>query len=75
MIIIVDILLLRLKLDCDGGYDMAVKGLSIVVKVVLHRMEPGFLAEEEIPDDVDIGRLIAEFSSNAEAISAVVDME
>ena len=31
MTIIVDSLLLRLKLDYDGAYDMAVKGLDIVV--------------------------------------------
>ena len=29
--IIVDSLLLRPKLDCDVGYDMAVKGASVVV--------------------------------------------
>jgi hypothetical protein len=29
--ITVDILLLRPKLDCDRGYDAAVKGLSVVV--------------------------------------------
>ena len=31
MIITVDSLLLRAKLDCDGSYDVAVKGLSVVV--------------------------------------------
>ena len=31
MTITVDSLLSRPKLDCDGGYDAAVKGLSIVV--------------------------------------------
>ena len=29
--ITVDSLLPRSKLDCDGGYDMAVKGSSVVV--------------------------------------------
>ena len=31
MTITVNSLLLRLKLDCDGGYDVAMKGLSVVV--------------------------------------------
>jgi len=29
----------------------------------------------EIPDDVDVRRLIAEFSGNAEVIAAIVDVE
>jgi hypothetical protein len=33
MSITADNLLSRLKLDCDVGYDVAVKGASIVVKV------------------------------------------
>ena len=33
MIIIVDSLLLRPKLDCDVGYDTAVKDVSVVVKL------------------------------------------
>ena len=32
MIITTDSLLPRPKLDCDGGYDMAVKGPSVVVR-------------------------------------------
>ena len=31
MTLTVDSLLPRLKLDCDGGYDMVVKGLSVVL--------------------------------------------
>ena len=34
-----------------------------------------FPVAKEIPDDVDVGRLISEFSGNAEAIAAVVDVE
>ena len=34
MTIIVDSLLARLKLDCDVGYNAAVKGASVVVIVV-----------------------------------------
>jgi hypothetical protein len=75
MIITANGLLPRPKLDCDGGYDVAMKGPSIVVKMDLRRMEPGFSMAEEIPNDVDIGRFIAEFSSNVEAIGAIVDME
>jgi hypothetical protein len=30
---------------------------------------------DEIPDDVDVGRLVAKFSGNAEAIAAVVDVD
>jgi hypothetical protein len=35
----------------------------------------GFQAAEEIPEDVDVRWLIAEFSGNAEAIAAAVDVE
>lgn len=44
-------------------------------KMDLRRIEHGFSAAEEIPDDVDVGRLIAEFSGNAKVIAAVVDVE
>ena len=36
---------------------------------------PEFPKAEEIVDDIDIGRLIAEFSGNAEAIAIVIDVE
>jgi hypothetical protein len=75
MIITANGLLPRPKLDCDGGYDVAMKGPSIVVKMDLRRMELGFLTMEEIPDDVDIGRFISKFSSNAETIGVVIDIE
>jgi hypothetical protein len=41
----------------------------------LRKVTPGFPTVEEIPDDVNVEWLIAEFSSNAEAIAAAVDME
>ena len=44
-------------------------------KMDLRRVMPEFLAVEEIPDDVDVKRLVAEFSGNAKAIVAVIDME
>ena len=53
--------------DCDSSLSLTQDGL--------HRIEPGFLIAEEIPDDVDVGWLIAEFSDNAEAIATVVDVE
>ena len=37
MTITVDILLPRPKLDCDVGYDAAVKGASVVVLVHIYR--------------------------------------
>ena len=49
--------------------------LHLPHKMDLRRVTPGFLAAEEIPDDVDVRRLIIEFSGNAEAIAAIVDME
>jgi hypothetical protein len=39
------------------------------------RVTPGFLVAEEIAGDVDVGQLIVEFSGNAEAIVAIVDVE
>ena len=53
--------------DCDSSSSLTQDGL--------HRIEPGFPAAEEIPDGVDVGWLIAEFSGNAEAIATVVDIE
>ena len=44
-------------------------------KVDLRRVMPGFPAAKEIPDDIDVGRLIAEFSGNAEVIADTVDVE
>jgi len=60
MTITVDSLLLRPKLDCDGGYDMAVKGASVVVHELLpvsrltsHRFteyhEAPFWVRESVP--------------------------
>jgi hypothetical protein len=41
----------------------------------LHSVAPGFPTVEEIPDDIDVGWLIAEFSGNAEAIATIIVME
>jgi hypothetical protein len=41
----------------------------------MRKVTPEFLAVEEIPDDVNVKRLVAEFSGNAEAIAAAVDVE
>jgi len=43
MTITVDILLLRPKLDYDGGYDAAVKGLSIVVPKSIEKERMGHM--------------------------------
>jgi len=44
-------------------------------KVDLHRVEPGFSMAGVIPEDIDVRRLIIEFSGNAEAIAAIVEVE
>ena len=41
----------------------------------LRKVTPGFPTVEEIPDDVDVSRLIVGFSGYAEAIAAVVDVD
>jgi hypothetical protein len=41
----------------------------------LREIAPGFSTANEIPDDIDICQLIAEFSDYAEAIAVVVDVE
>jgi hypothetical protein len=41
----------------------------------LCKVTPGFPVVEKIPDDVNVERLVTEFSGNAEAIAAVFDVE
>jgi hypothetical protein len=41
----------------------------------LCKVTPGFPVVEKIPDDVNVERLVAEFSTNTEVITAVVDVE
>ena len=41
----------------------------------LRKVMPRFLVVEEIPNDVNVELLVAEFSSNVEAIVTVVDVE
>ena len=52
-----------------------VVGASLSHKMDLHEMAPRFIMVDEIPDDVDIHRLIAEFSNYAEVIATIVDVE
>lgn len=44
-------------------------------EVDLRTVELGFPSEAEIPDDIDIGQLIADFSAAANAIAIVVSVE
>ena len=41
----------------------------------LCKVTPGFPTMEEIPNNVDVSRLIAGFSGYAEAIATVVDVD
>jgi hypothetical protein len=41
----------------------------------LCKVAPGFPTVGEIPNDIDIRRLVAEFSDYAKAIAAIVDVE
>lgn len=54
---------------------LAVAYLRLRHRTDLHEVEPRFLAASEIPDDVDVRQLIAEFGGYAEAIVAVIDVE
>jgi hypothetical protein len=63
-----------------GVHHGAIGALTVAHLWLCHRVDlrgvmPRFPVVEEIADDVDIRWLIAEFSGNAEAIAAVVDME
>jgi hypothetical protein len=49
--------------------------LRLSHKTDLREIAPGFSTANEIPDDLDIRQLIAEFSDYAEAIAVVVDVE
>ena len=44
-------------------------------KMDLHEVAPGFPMADEILDDIDICRLIAEFSNYAKAIATIIDVE
>ena len=43
--------------------------------VDLHRVAPSFPSRVEVPENVDIGQLIADFGAAASAIAAVVNVE
>ena len=49
--------------------------LHLSHKKDLRKVAPRFSTADEIPDDVDILQLIAEFSDYAEAIVAIVNVE
>jgi hypothetical protein len=55
--------------------DLIVAHLCLSHKTDLCEMALGFPNADEIPDYVDIRRLIVEFNDYAEAIAAVVDVE
>lgn len=54
---------------------MTAAHLRLRHKMDLRKVTPGFPMVEEIPDDIDVSWLIAEFSGYAEAIAAVVDVD
>jgi hypothetical protein len=54
---------------------MTVAHLLLSHKTDLRKVAPGFPMADEIPDDVNIYQLIAEFSDYAEVIAIVVDVE
>jgi hypothetical protein len=49
--------------------------LRLCHKIDLRKVTPEFPVVEKIPDDVNVERLVAEFSTNTEVITAVVDVE
>ena len=54
---------------------LAAANLRLQPEVDLHAMEPGFPSRMEVPEDVDIRQLIADFSVAANAIAVVVNVE
>ena len=54
---------------------LTVAHLCLSHKMDLREMALGFPMADEILDDIDIRRLIAEFSNHAEVIAAVVNVE
>ena len=54
---------------------LTVDHLHLCHKMDLRKVMPRFLVVEEIPNDVNVELLVAEFSSNVEAIVTVVDVE
>jgi uncharacterized protein YoaH (UPF0181 family) len=49
--------------------------LRLQSEVDLHAMEPGFPSRMEVPEDVDVRWLLADFGVTANAIAAVVNVE
>lgn len=54
---------------------LAAAHLRLQTEVDLRAVEPGFLAALEVPDDVHVQQLIADFGAAANAIAAVVSVE
>ena len=62
--------------SCHGAIGaLTMAHLRLSHKIDLREMAPRFPMANEIPDDIDIRRLIAEFSDYAKVIGAVVDVE
>ena len=49
--------------------------LRLLSEVDLHAMEPGFPSRMEVPEDVDVRRLITDFNVATNAIAIVVSVE
>ena len=54
---------------------LTVARLHLQPEVDLHAMEPGFPSRTEVPEDVSVRWLIADFGVIANAIVAVVNVE
>jgi hypothetical protein len=54
---------------------LAAAHLRLQPKVDLHAMEPGFPSWTEVPEDIDVRRLIANFGVTTNAIAVVVNVE
>ena len=54
---------------------LAAANLRLQPEVDLHAMEPGFPSRKEVPQDVDVRWLIANFGVTANAIVAIVNVE
>jgi hypothetical protein len=54
---------------------LAATQLRLQLEVDLHAMEPRFPSRMEVPEDVDVRWLLADFGVTANAIAAVVNVE
>ena len=58
-----------------GRGDKAAAHLRLQPEVDLHAIELGFPSRTEVPDDIDVRRLIADFGVTTNTIVAVVNVE